>query len=141
MTDSADLRARVVIVDRGRVALIKRVRAGHTYYLFPGGGVEEGETPEEAAVREAREELGVDVELGGVDFDEMFERVRFVYFRASVVSGDFGTGVWPDHVGRTAAMRAERGTYEAVWLPLADLEHHDVRPRELAAQLARGGDS
>ncbi len=57
-------RARVGIVTDGRVALIKRMRAGRTYYLFPGGGVEEGETPEQAAIREAREELGADVELG-----------------------------------------------------------------------------
>jgi len=59
----------VVIVQAGRVALIKRVRAGRTYYLFPGGGVEEGETPEQAAIREAHEELGVEVELGEPRFD------------------------------------------------------------------------
>jgi 8-oxo-dGTP diphosphatase len=136
-SDPREQRARVVIVDGERVALIKRVRAGQTYYLFPGGGVEEGETPEEAAVREAREELGVDVELAGVEFDEVFEGVRFVYFRAAVADGKFGTGLWPDHAHRTAATRAERGTYEAVWLPLADLERHDVRPRELSERLAR----
>ena len=28
------------------LALIRRVRDGHTYYLFPGGGVEDGETPD-----------------------------------------------------------------------------------------------
>lgn len=33
---------------------------------FPGGKVEPGESPEEAAVREAREELGVEVELGAL---------------------------------------------------------------------------
>ena len=135
--DPSDQRARVVIMDGERVALIKRVRAGQTYYLFPGGGVEEGETLEEAAVREAREELGVDVELGGVEFDEVFEGVRFVYFRAAVAGGEFGTGLWPDHARRTAATHAERGTYEAVWLPLADLKRHDVRPRELAERLTR----
>jgi 8-oxo-dGTP diphosphatase len=33
---------------------------------FPGGKVEPGESPEQAAVREAREELGVEVELGAL---------------------------------------------------------------------------
>lgn len=31
---------------------------------FPGGGIELGETPEEAAVREFREEIGLEIRLG-----------------------------------------------------------------------------
>ena len=38
-------RARIVLVEHGKVALIRRVRDGHTYYLFPGGGVEDGRKP------------------------------------------------------------------------------------------------
>lgn len=39
------------------------VRGG---WEFPGGQVEPGESPEQAAVREVREELGVEVELTGL---------------------------------------------------------------------------
>jgi len=56
-------RGAVVIVDDEKVALIERVRGGRTYYLFPGGGTEEGETPEDAARREACEELALSVQL------------------------------------------------------------------------------
>ncbi len=48
----------------GRVLMVRRARdpfAG--CWEFPGGYVDLGETPMMAAVREAREELGVDVEL------------------------------------------------------------------------------
>ena len=40
---------------------MKKVRFGAGKYNGMGGGVEEGETPAEAAVREAKEEVGVDV--------------------------------------------------------------------------------
>ncbi len=37
------------------VGLIKRIRNGSVYYVFPGGGIEEGENPETGAKREAFE--------------------------------------------------------------------------------------
>jgi ADP-ribose pyrophosphatase YjhB (NUDIX family) len=134
MADPAP-RARVVIVKSDRVALIRRLRDGHTYFLFPGGGVEEGETPEQAARREAVEELGVEVELGELVHEEAFGGTRFLYYDAWIVGGSFGTGDWPDHADLTARERARAGTYEAVWVPLRDLPGLDIRPAALAAML------
>ena len=54
------LGARAVLLDGDRVLLLR-----HTYmpgWHFPGGGVEPGETAEEAARREAEEETGLRVE-------------------------------------------------------------------------------
>ena len=51
-------RGAAIIVQKGKIALIKRIREDETYYVFPGGGIEEGETPEEATRREIFEELG-----------------------------------------------------------------------------------
>ena len=132
-------RARVVIVEDGCIALIKRVRGGRTYYLFPGGGIEEGETAEQAAVREAYEELGVHVRIGELLHEEEFAGARFLYFRAEIVGGEFGTGAWPDHADRDALAREKSGTHEPVWLPLEQLRDVqiglDVRPRELVDRL------
>ncbi len=49
----------VMIVVRGDKILMERVVDGHEYYDLPGGGIEKGETPEEAAVRELKEECGL----------------------------------------------------------------------------------
>ncbi|MEP6827136.1 MAG: 8-oxo-dGTP diphosphatase MutT [Aestuariivirga sp.] len=55
----------VALIDAdGRVLLAKRPE-GKTLaglWEFPGGKVEEGERPEEALIRELREELGINVE-------------------------------------------------------------------------------
>lgn len=46
-----------VIVRNHRVLLVKRrVKEGSLSWQFPAGGVEPGETPEQAAIREAQEE-------------------------------------------------------------------------------------
>ncbi len=52
-----------VIVERGRYLLIRRSQTvlAPGKLCFPGGGIESGETPQEALVREFREELGVAV--------------------------------------------------------------------------------
>lgn len=52
-------RGSVVIVENDKVGLIQRIRDSSVYYVFPGGGIENGETPEEGAKREAFEELVV----------------------------------------------------------------------------------
>lgn len=55
--------AAIIVSHRGRVLLQQRAvepRAG--FWTFPGGFLEIGETPEQGAIRETREEVGLDVE-------------------------------------------------------------------------------
>jgi len=49
-------RATAAIVTEGNILLFRRIKPQHEYYIFPGGGVDVGETPEDAVVREVREE-------------------------------------------------------------------------------------
>ena len=57
-------------------------RTGH--WCFPGGGIKPGETPEEAAVREVREETGVRCKaIEGVLHDKRKKGVAFISCTAS----------------------------------------------------------
>lgn len=59
--------AAVLPVRAGRVLLLRRAFEPRARtWVFPGGFVEWGETTEQAAAREAREETGVSVEIGPV---------------------------------------------------------------------------
>ena len=49
--------ARSIIIRDGRLAMIHSIK--YDYYKFPGGGVEKGEDPIEAMIRETREEAGL----------------------------------------------------------------------------------
>jgi 8-oxo-dGTP diphosphatase len=51
-----------LILMNGKVLLIRRVRNDRgEYYVLPGGAVEDGETNEEALIREIKEETSLDV--------------------------------------------------------------------------------
>ena len=51
--------ARSIIIKDGKVAMIHSLK--YDYYKFPGGGIENGESPVEATIRETREEAGLAV--------------------------------------------------------------------------------
>ncbi len=56
--------ARSIIIRDGRIAMVHSLK--YDYYKFPGGGIEEGENPVEAMIRETREEAGLEVIPGTV---------------------------------------------------------------------------
>jgi 8-oxo-dGTP pyrophosphatase MutT (NUDIX family) len=67
--------ARVLVFDAGgRVLLIRfvvpRAEGDFCFWLTPGGEIEPGETELEAAQRELREELGLEVEVVGPAYSE-----------------------------------------------------------------------
>lgn len=52
-------RAELIIHHEGKVLVTYNQKGDNLWRGFPGGGIDKGETPEEAAVREALEEAGV----------------------------------------------------------------------------------
>ncbi|MGB7649240.1 MAG: NUDIX domain-containing protein [Pseudomonas fluorescens] len=118
----------ILINEADEVALIRRDKPGQTYYVFPGGGREEGATLEETAVREAHEELGLDVELEGVAAVVRFNGLENPYYWAKVTGGVFGTGTGEEFEDTSSG-------YTPLWIKRKDLLNLPVRPTSLAEQL------
>jgi len=85
----------VVLMKEDKVMLVKEVLEDYNeHWIFPGGGVEFGETLEEASIREIKEELGLDVKIKEfLGFKEII-RTQFNYhtviffFIAEPLNGD-----------------------------------------------------
>lgn len=113
--------AAAVILDQGRVLLTQRPGGTHLAgaWEFPGGKLEPGEAPEDALVREIREELGVAIAVEDI-LDVTFWRypakdVLLLFYRARITEGAV------QHLGVAAH----------VWAPPAALDGYEFPPADV----------
>jgi len=130
-------RAGIILIEDNKVALIERHRAGMDYFVFPGGGVDDGETPEQGAIREAFEELGVEVaiqkKVAVIHFDQSMQ----VYYLVEQVSGEFGTGTGEEFTD-SDPNDPEEGIYIPIWMPIDEMPQHEkVFPESVAKLLLK----
>ena len=121
-------RSGIILIEDNKLALIERHRADLHYFIFPGGGIDAGESPQQAAVREAQEELGIIVEVKQKIAEIFINENTQHYFLADKVSGEFGTGTGEEY----GEYNPKYGTYLPLWMPLDDVMNNNVLPHELA---------
>ncbi|GAB3765058.1 hypothetical protein GCM10028864_59520 [Microlunatus parietis] len=109
--------------------LIRRTRPGRAPYLTtPGGGVEPGETWDQAAVRECREEVGAEVIIGPTAYIAYVSTPRRAiqrYALAKLITLDDDVRHGPEFENPA------RGRYQTVRIALDDQELDLLRPAEL----------
>ena len=87
--------ARGIILKDDNIILIHRIKENKEYYVYPGGGVEEGETNEQCVSREIKQELGIEIKILKYLYRLEEEKSIEYYFLCEYLSGEIGSGSGP----------------------------------------------
>jgi 8-oxo-dGTP diphosphatase len=130
----------ILLDDQGRVLLFRHAGTNsESFWAPPGGGLESGETFEQAALREAREELG----LTCCTVKRLWQRLtEFVYIDHPVHQHEWFfmiEGVLPTISPEVEKVHGQEGILEIRWWTTTEIESTSERvfPEELASELEK----
>lgn len=109
------VRVAAIVVEDGRLLLVRHIKDGRSYWLLPGGGVDFGEAAGEALAREVREETGLEIRVRDLVFandsipPDGHRHIVNLYFTADLTGGTLCCG-------------EEERLAAAAFVPVADLE-------------------
>lgn len=136
-------RAVGIIIRDNKILIFRRFKDGEHYFAFPGGGVEGGETAEEAVIREMKEELCIDIKIDKLLFVISIEQEDNKLFQ--IEAGKDLSGYSKDQLfylirdfkgepqlgGPEKERSNETNQYHLTWIPFSDMEKTaDLYPEE-----------
>lgn len=127
--------ARAIVLNNDALLVIKRNKHGKQYSVLPGGGIEDGESAQQACERELLEEASIKGKAIKLVYEIEHEYGMTLYFLTSYISGtpklDPNSPEYTDN-------KVGQNTYTPVWVPLTDLSREPFFEESLIA-LQRAG--
>ncbi|WP_372869398.1 NUDIX domain-containing protein [Planomicrobium okeanokoites] len=140
--------AKAVIIESGKILLTKNEDREGSFYLFPGGGQNHGETLTEALKRECLEEAGA-----GVDVKELLHMREYIgknhehaSFDSAVHQIEYYFRCKPHRAALEYLPPTNPDSHQVgvVWLLIEELANYRIYPKAIVhplQQLAKGIDS
>ena len=130
---------RLIIEEGNNIIFIKRTKKINgglkTYYVLPGGQLDEGEDWEQAGIREAKEELSVDIKLEELlmeEYNETLGKQERFYF-ATVLKGKIKQGKGEEF--QNMSIDSKHGLYEIFKINRKEIGAYNILPISIKDKL------
>jgi 8-oxo-dGTP diphosphatase len=129
--------ARAIVVKDDSLLVMHRNKFGHEYYSLVGGGVDYGETTEQALYREVAEETTLNIanhRLVIIEHAGSMYGTQYIYL-CDYVSGEpiLEKGAIEEQINASG-----KNLFTPMWLPIKDLPDANLLPHELKQALMHG---
>lgn len=120
----------MLLIQANRILMVLQTHRGETFWTLPGGSIGPDETPEAAAIREAREEAGLEIEI----VRRLYQIPRtnadgwYYCYLGRIVGGKLALGSDPE------LPDSVREIHQVRWFPLDQMYQHPEVAWVLAAR-------
>jgi mutator protein MutT len=123
------IRAVAIIVNDNKILVIHRINNGKEYFVLPGGGVENGETVEQAVLREVQEETALEVKIEKMLYHHTYDdNTEHFFYLCRYVSGEPKLG---DGNEARDMKKSSTNFYNPIWYEVKGLPQLLLYPFEI----------
>lgn len=116
------IRAVAVVLHEGNLLVMHRRRGERSFTVLPGGGIEEGESVQDAVLRELREETGLRGRPGALLPVPIESDAPALYLSVQVDGTELELG------GPERERADPQNVYRPAWVPLTEVDALDLVP-------------